>query len=410
MDGGMRVAKLRVAEFFSGIGAQAMALRNIGIDYEVVLTSDWDYNSVLAYNAIHTKEPKDFAAGTNVENIEKILHEINISSNGKEPMTAQQIKRMGEKKKRDILNAFANTKNMGSITRIKPESAPDFDLMTYSFPCQDISIAGKQKGLQEGSGTRSSLLWECAKLIEAKLPKFLLMENVKNLVGKKHKPDFDKWCEYLDGLGYTTCYQILNAKDYGVPQNRERVFAVSILGEHEPFEFPEPQPLTVRLKDILEDEVPENYYIDQERTEQLLYNNQGKIDLSKHVVGTCHKGNDTGVNSRDRVYSEELHSPALTATMYKDPPKITKVGNVNPSGKGMNGAVFSEEGLAPTVTTNKGEGSKILLVGNMYAKETNPEYNPQAGRVYDKDGISPALDTCSGGNRMPKVLEASPNE
>lgn len=119
--------KLRVAELFSGVGAQAMALRNIGIDFEVVLTSDWDYNSVLSYNAIHTENPQDFAAGTSIDSIEKILHEINISSNGKDPLTLQQIKRMGEKKKREIFNAFANTKNMGSITRINPELAPDFD-------------------------------------------------------------------------------------------------------------------------------------------------------------------------------------------------------------------------------------------------------------------------------------------
>lgn len=279
--------------------------------------------------------------------------------------------------------------------------------MTYSFPCQAVSIAGKQSGLERGSGTSSSLLWECQKLIEVKKPKFLLMENVKNLVGKKFKPFFDEWVKYLETQGYTTYYKVMNAKDYGLPQNRERVFAVSILGEHEPFKFPEPRPLTIRLKDILEESVPENFYIDQERTERLLKNNGGKVDFTKHVVGTCHVSNDTGNNSRDRVYSEELHSPALTATMYKDPPKIAKVGHINANGgRHDGGAVYSGEGLSPTVKARDyKDPTKIVLLGNMYAKENEPSYNPQAGRVYDAEGISPALDTCSGGNRMPKVLE-----
>ena len=121
------------------------------------------------------------------------------------------------------------------------------------------------------SGTRSGLLWECQKVIAAKKPKFLLMENVKNLVGKKHKHNFDKWLEWLESHGYTNYWQILNAKDYGVPQNRERVFVVSILGEHEPYIFPKKQELTIRLKDILEDEVDEKYYLSEERVAQLTW-------------------------------------------------------------------------------------------------------------------------------------------
>ena len=121
------------------------------------------------------------------------------------------------------------------------------------------------------SGTRSGLLWECQKVIAAKKPKYLLMENVKNLVGKKHKHNFDKWLEWLESHGYTNYWQILNAKDFGVPQNRERVFCVSILGDHEPYIFPEKQELTIRLKDVLEDEVDEKYYMSEERVAQLTW-------------------------------------------------------------------------------------------------------------------------------------------
>ena len=142
---------------------------------------------------------------------------------------------------------------------------------TIAHNCQDISVAGKQAGLDMNSGTRSGLLWECQKVIAAKKPKYLLMENVKNLVGKKHKPNFDKWLDWLEEQGYTNYWQVLNAKDYGVPQNRERVFCVSILGEHEPYIFPEKRELTLRLKDVLEDEVDEKYYLSEERVAQLTW-------------------------------------------------------------------------------------------------------------------------------------------
>ena len=121
------------------------------------------------------------------------------------------------------------------------------------------------------SGTMSGLLWECQKVIAAKKPKYLLMENVKNLVGKKHKHNFDKWLEWPEEFGYTNYWQILNAKDYGIPQNRERVFCVSILGEHKPYVFPEKQELTIRLKYVLEDEVDEKFYLSEERVAQLIW-------------------------------------------------------------------------------------------------------------------------------------------
>ena len=179
---------LRVFEAFAGYGSQSIALRNLGIEHEVVAISEIDKYAIKAYETIH-----------------------------------------------------GPTNNLGDICKIDPNDIPDHDLFTYSFPCQDLSVAGKQAGL--GKGTRSGLLYECEKVIEAKKPKYLLLENVKNLVGKKCKPQFDEWLDYLESLGYTNYWQVLNAKDYGVPQNRERVFVVSILGEHKPYEFPKPIPL-----------------------------------------------------------------------------------------------------------------------------------------------------------------------
>jgi DNA (cytosine-5)-methyltransferase 1 len=139
---------------------------------------------------------------------------------------------------------------------------PDFDLFTYSSPCQDFSNAGLQRGGEEGSGTRSSLLWECRRAIVAKKPKFLLMENVAALVSQKFIKTFNKWQEELARYGYTNFAQVLNAKDYGVPQNRERIFLVSVLGEAW-YNFPQPFKLEKRLKDVLETNVDEKYYLSE---------------------------------------------------------------------------------------------------------------------------------------------------
>lgn len=209
---------IKVFEAFSGIGTQRMALRNLGIEHEVVAIAEIDKYALASYEAIHGDCP-----------------------------------------------------NLGDISKIDPNTIPAHDLFTYSFPCQDISVAGKQKGFEKGGKTRSGLLWECEKVIRAKRPRYLLMENVKNLVSKKFKPGFEEWLTALEEMGYTNYWQILNAKDYEIPQNRERVFCVSILGEHEPYIFPGKQELTIRLKDVLEDEVDEKYYLSEERVAQLTW-------------------------------------------------------------------------------------------------------------------------------------------
>lgn len=135
--------------------------------------------------------------------------------------------------------------------------------MTYSFPCQDLSLAGKRKGMDKGSGTRSGLLWEVERLLDEckdNLPQILLMENVPQVIGKANKENFDMWYRKLNELGYSNFYQVLNAKDYGIPQNRKRCFMVSILGNYD-YHFPEPQKLNLTLKDMLEDKVDEDYFL-----------------------------------------------------------------------------------------------------------------------------------------------------
>ena len=156
-------------------------------------------------------------------------------------------------------------KNYGDISKIDWEQVPDFDLFTYSSPCQDFSQAGKQKGAEKGSGTRSSLLWECERAIRIKRPKYLLFENVAAVASKKFVKLFNSWQLTLQRMGYTNFTQILNAKTHGyptpVPQNRERLFMISILDCDQPFYFPDAQPLTQRLVDVLETDVDESYYL-----------------------------------------------------------------------------------------------------------------------------------------------------
>lgn len=156
-------------------------------------------------------------------------------------------------------------RNYGDISKIDWEMVPDFDLFTYSSPCQDFSQAGKQKGAEKGSGTRSSLLWECERAIRIKRPKYLLFENVAAVASKKFIKLFNSWQLTLEQMGYTNFTQILNAKTHGyptpVPQNRERLFMISILNCDQPFYFPDAQPLTQRLVDVLETNVDESYYL-----------------------------------------------------------------------------------------------------------------------------------------------------
>lgn len=178
-------------------------------------------------------------------------------------------------KAHDLIFPQYKDRNFGDISKIEWSQVPDFDLFTYSSPCQDWSAAGLQRGGQEGSGTRSSLLWECRKAIIAKKPKYLLLENVKALVSKKFLPYFNKWCIELEDYGYYNYWKVMNAKDYGVPQNRERVFLLSIRRDVDngDFVFPEEIESTTCLKDVLEENVDEKYYLSENSIEGFISHN-----------------------------------------------------------------------------------------------------------------------------------------
>ena len=255
---------LRVFEAFAGYGSQRMALRNIGIDFEVVGISEIEGDVLISYAAIHSdfltkREHIDDYVPEDKEEMISFLEKINVPLDYKTFENRARKLKLPQLKDMYLANKLIN--NYGDIQRINPSLLPDFDLLTYSFPCQDISVAGYQHGLNEDSGTRSSLLWECCKIIEAKKPKYLMMENVKNLVGCNHKDNFFKFLDYLNGLGYKNSWAILNARDYGIPQNRERVFCISVLNGEKEFDFPDPEELKIKLYDILEKNVDDRYYL-----------------------------------------------------------------------------------------------------------------------------------------------------
>lgn len=234
---------IRLIELFAGIGSQAKALKNLGVDFEHYRICEFDKYAVASYNAVH---------GTNFETS-------------------------------DITKITA--KDLGIVDTDKY-----CYIMTYSFPCQDLSNAGLGKGMAKGSGTRSGLLWEVERLLDEceNLPQVLLMENVPQVIGQNNIQHFAKWIEKLEQLGYKNKWQVLNAKDYGIPQNRERCFMVSILGDYY-YDFPKTIPLKLSLKDMLEKEVDEKYYLSDN---QLVYafdcnrvcDNTKRGDLGDRVV------------------------------------------------------------------------------------------------------------------------------
>lgn len=214
---------LRVFEAFSGVGAQCMALRNLKADYKIVATCDIDESAICAYYYTHANNKKSRKKYSDLQKQEFI---INRGIGNKD-----KILKMNSEALETLFNAVDVCNNLGDITKLDVRDIPDHDLFTYSFPCQDISSVGTQKGLDFGSGTRSSLLWECKKVIESKKPKYLLLENVKNLTIGQNKKNFDNWLDYLEEQGYTNYWKIFDAKDYGIPQRRPRVIVVSKYGE-----------------------------------------------------------------------------------------------------------------------------------------------------------------------------------
>lgn len=295
---------IKLLELFGGIGACSRALDHLGIEYEIADYVEIDKYAVQSYNAIH---------GTHFE-----------------PQDVQ-----------------AWNKQL------------DVDLIMHGSPCQDFSIAGKNMGGNEGSGTRSSLMYETIRIVSNLKPKYVLWENVKNILSEKHIYNFHMYLDKMDELGYRNYYKVLNAKDYGIPQNRERVFTVSIRKDiKEEFVMPEPFPLDKRLKDLLEDEVDEKYYLSDDKLTD--FKNISSLLIDQSI-------------------------------------RVNQIGNLtrNANRKNPNrGRLYDQNGLSPTLGTMEGGNLQpfvpILLGGIGEKKSNNGTQFYQQDRVYSADGVAMA--------------------
>lgn len=305
------MGKIKLLSLFSGIGAFEKALDRIEAEYKLIGYSEIDKYASRSYAAIH---------------------------NVAEPL------------------------NLGDIKKIDEKKLPkDIDLITYGFPCQDISTAGKQRGFLDANGnqTRSGLFFDALRIIKATMPKVAIAENVKNLTGEKFKNEFKTVLTSLEEAGYNNYWEILNAKNYNVPQNRERVFVVSIRKNVDTggFKFPESLPLKRKLKDVLEQEVEEKYYVSPTRLNGMV----------EHKTRNQKNGNGFGAVINDP--DTQGVSPCIRARYYKD----------------------GSESLI-----------RVRQIANIMQQKTRD--NPNQGRVYDTDGLSPALNCSMGGGRQPFIV------
>lgn len=373
-------------ELFSGIGAQERALRQLKIPYKIINTCDCDKDAVLSYAAMRfdiDSAMKTYQFSTQDKMIEELQNKgfgYNFMK-GKHTITSRTP--INKLKQYYIADKLSN--NLGDISKV--DRLPYADMVTYSFPCTDLSVAGKGEGMvnkcscgyswpidfsndseslicpncgaKVQSSTRSGLLGQVQRLLvvskkENTLPKYLLLENVKNLVGKKFKPQFDAWIRWLDSIGYNTYYQVLNSKHFGIPQNRERIFALSIRKDVDngKFKFPEQIPLTTRLKDILEKTVDEKYYLSGDKIESILAN------------FIARQNEASGINLKDQATTFDGLTDVAHTLMARDykgfgnqsmtgviEPSIIKVGQLD-SSFDQSGRVYSAEGIAPTVMSN----------------------------------------------------------
>lgn len=343
--------KYNVVELFSGIGSQARALQNLGIKTNIQATCEWDIHAFIAYDAIH----ENYVNLPNVDKMtkEQLLDELqnySLSNNGKTPMNYSTLHSYSVEVLRRIMSAIQRTHNLVDISSVKAEQMPDnTDILTYSFPCQDLSNVGAfhhyNKGIDKGSNSRSSLLWQVGRILSEmkdvgkSLPRYLVMENVPTLLSLRHKANFDSWKLDLEALGYVNQEYPLNAKDFGLPQNRPRLLMISVLVDEDSKEYVKKHLSNLTPKSIVDDYRHSIYYknIDLKDLLRITANQQSKLWLE---AVDC-TPNDTP--SRQKIWREN--------------PKIVKENGV-----------ITDEKFIRTITTKQ-------------------DRNPNSGNIYFDSGI-----------------------
>lgn len=409
---------IRLIEFFAGYGSQNLALKYLGANYESWKICEWATKSIQAYKDLHhPNDDFDYSAKLSYDEIKEKLFSLGISADYNKPMTYDQIKRKGESWCRNVYNNIIATNNLVNIQQVKGEDLNIIDtdkydyVLTYSFPCQDLSLAGKGAGMEKGSGTRSGMLWEVERILKEcdKLPHILLMENVTQIHSKKNKDNFNLWIKALNELGYASFWKDMNSKNYGVPQNRDRTFMISILKSYNSgkYEFPQGFKLELTLADMLEDEVDEKYYLSDKMIKYISERGTGGFanadcrinlevarpittDPNKRAGTTNYLCNDlpSGFDLNnlcikipeatkkgyaeayegDGVYINRPHQKrgcvqkGLNQTLKTIPDDVgvvVRVGNYSPSGHNAS-SIVDVQGIAPTVMENYGTVTAIV--------------------------------------------------
>lgn len=418
------IESIKLLELFSGIQSQERALRQLNIPYESVGVCDCDKDVLVASAAMRFDLEKEIENYDfpDTETMIKELQDKNIGySFEKQKHTITNRTPISKLKQYYISDKLLN--NLGDISKVK--RLPRANFVTYSSPCQSFSVAGKLAGAAKTctkcghkwdidfsnpdynykcpvcgnaslESTTSGLLQEVQRLLsvayeENELPEYLMLENVKNLVQKKFIGQFNAWVKWLDSIGYNTYYQVLNAKNYGIPQNRERVFAISIRKDIDTngFAFPESIPLTTRLKDILEHNVDEKYYLPDERIEKIL--------------------NSSFMQEKKRIQTTDV-CDTLLARDWKDPKcvpveedEIKVIGNYMPSNHDAS-RVVDVDGIAPTVKENHGTVTAIAEPQVVKVGQASTD-GSQCGTVYSTDDLAPTLTAGCHGYAMGYIAE-----
>ena len=348
---------IQFLSLFSGIGAFEKALDRLGVEYNLVNYCEIDKHASKSYSAIH---------------------------------------------------GVPESLNLGDITKVNTAKLPHIDMISYGFPCQDISLSGKMRGLfnEDGTQTRSGLFFEALRIIEDTQPKVAIAENVKNLTSKKFSEQFGIVLDSLEAAGYNNYWQVLNAKDFGVPQNRERVFIVSIRKDIDTgyFKFPEGFPLELRLKDLLESEVDEKYYISDNN---LIISTNPQISVKENT-----KNGYTEATEGDSINFEQPNSKTrrgrvgkqVAQTLTTSPAQgvVTSAamrGRYNADGQVQQNIEVSDREYANTITTVQ-KDSMVAQQGIMVVGKIN---SSQDGKVVDPSGISPTHT--AGNNNQPKIID-----
>ena len=460
---------LRVIEFFAGYGSQLQSLRYLSdffgkdkINYQHYKICEWALPSIIAYADMHQDELEDygndFCGDLTKEQIAKELCFMGVSLDYNEPATYEKLCRVNEDRLRLCFNSIMWTNNLVDISRVKGSelNINDTDkydyILTYSFPCQSLSLAGKRELMKKGSSTRSGLLWQVERILtelneigKNHLPQLLLMENVPQVHGAGAKNDFDDWIRFLEKLGYKCYYDDLIATDYGIPQTRNRTFMISILGDYN-YRFPKPVKLKLRLKDLLENNVDKKYYLSEKQIEDIkswkayekplermeiierervaptlttrtseytssiiLIKNATKkgyleatdgdgIDISNRMES--HRG----TVQKDKAQTITTMGGASVGVVIKETipnDKVVVLGNYSPSNHNAS-KIIDKGGYAPTVMENHGTITAIvdtpnkidesLLLGGYGTKGSTNQYRTQ-NRIYSSSSSSPTLST-----------------